>query len=1796
MMDADKLKRFLVYLPKELDFKNVLAIRQNLFKGLYYAATAEGKYLKTIFPGISESEIDELQNYEFPIGETVERTFFFNDRNKRRYTHPRNKVCARPFKKGEPVYRCQDCGFDETCVLCVHCFNKYDHEDHDVYMYISKGEGNGICDCGDPEAFLRPLNCSCQGTDEEEDESLPEELSIALKGTMKVCLDYILDVTNFSVPMLPLVHDKINRGRITSEYLSNVSSLPPENYGGASDENTDSLWYLVLWNDERHGFPEVNAIVRSAIHVDESSADNIAKTVHLTGRCILKETSHYSGLLQCQRTVESVGLVATIMSARDYMRENIVRYMFNWLMDITERTGTPAFNEASKNHLAEILLEPKFRFSNQLSSKIICELIGCENQYDMTEEQSSAIFESGLLLNGEFLNAGKLYADGGDKPLTYGSKALDFLRVQEGYEPANSRLQYLLAFEVRLPSSTRKILPKLIIPQVISDPNTKAGFCDQLIPIYPQLLTTMAYSDREEDLNCLTEIATQLFTCPTSVLKIVREDLIGRILSPLVSLVERHPQWVYYNIIPTFVESANGFPRYYRSLIAAVGCGIHVLGFIVEKNIDALKLENFFSQSNLKMLLLFLTNFQNFWPIRRKYGDHVEREIMDFVIHIKFSIPVLNIVKQIANGETRKDTAVLGVKLILDYLGGREIFLKEPGVANFQVSREPVAFVNPITSLLSYVIQNGAFETFQDTISQIGKPFMCISDFSLRSIVLGSQIKVGFWIRNGLSVSRQASMYFDSIMNDSTYLRDFHLNQIAAIFDDPTATLINFLDRWELLPWFRNEVPYLKTVYEDRVNSISEKFIIFVYNMIADRSSFFNLSNDERLKYKAKKVISYSLCDGPKNYSKLKSNLDPEMSELPYFDDLLEECTTFQPPKGLLDTGMYRLKQEIFETLDPLSFYLDSSQFQMVSESLMKNILAKKQNKDSVVILTPQITKIENEFVNKHLARFTKTKAFAKLLYKYLQIALDTSDETFLPQLLHLIHAILIDDEYLYGETYLNEEFINIPIGDILLSIIQTNMSKPVTSKAKYLLNIFISRDDRVMESLVDSFGKTHVDVFLNNNTSRNRESESEKVKRFAEGKKNKALKKFAKQRERFMEKNEFKEGLSEENDQENTETSLRTCILCGEPESSQDVYGILVNLTKSSVFWKLPHDNLDYFALAHRNWNDQESPKQEGGYGKGINFERTEESSEKNSTEDYVAATCGHGIHYRCYKRSSNNLKFYPCPICRNLCNLFLPLFITPPSSENITGSSVIVGEPNLTRYNEIVKLSGSFKCRVLKEKLIHHDYRQADRRLYEPFLENFLSEIKLHDFFKGFDKESNFFKEMQNLSMLIANTISMSEIATRINGNSSFSNFVSSIPDSTKTLLKSLIQCRAIIYEKRSNPYLLGSDSKLESQINKFWDSDQFLGSLINEVVTLFFQTDESFNTIARMAYTKLFTISLYSYLSIYANNDAAFATLNQQHLAELGEDDIETMHTVLDNYRSYFDIPNRENKEFVNLVKTLLFGVERSLLPFLRQLVVFQDVLTCIPTDSGYESQPNIRRIEYNIPSQSYLDSTTALCYALDLPPLTELIKCLSSTHLYNFEWQIFDIVLNSKIPLFKDHGILKLDYPGVVKLIDLPTDYNSCIANYTDRTTGYYDHLVCLHCGKKIKAMRNAASLSCCSDNLICFYPRLNELKLTTLIGSTPISISIPAPYLTQHGEFKTPRGTGKGTLNHLRYMHLNNLWLTLNIFGFITRHVFGVRQQAQTLQPDILTFGTDDEEDLDEDDENIFHQDLNPFIL
>ncbi|KAG0562955.1 hypothetical protein KC19_9G186000 [Ceratodon purpureus] len=82
--------------------------------------------------------------------------------------------CTTVWTKGTVAYRCRTCQVNDSSAICVGCFLKGEHRQHDYVMYHS--ESGGCCDCGDPEAWQENGFCSAHRSVDRQEPCVPLEL------------------------------------------------------------------------------------------------------------------------------------------------------------------------------------------------------------------------------------------------------------------------------------------------------------------------------------------------------------------------------------------------------------------------------------------------------------------------------------------------------------------------------------------------------------------------------------------------------------------------------------------------------------------------------------------------------------------------------------------------------------------------------------------------------------------------------------------------------------------------------------------------------------------------------------------------------------------------------------------------------------------------------------------------------------------------------------------------------------------------------------------------------------------------------------------------------------------------------------------------------------------------------------------------------------------------------------------------------------------------------------------------------------------------------------------------------------------------------------------------------------------------------------------------------------------------------------------------------------------------------------------------------------------------------------
>ncbi|KAJ4303304.1 E3 ubiquitin-protein ligase ubr1 [Kalmusia sp. IMI 367209] len=350
-LQEQELCRHLRELPRRHNYRYTEDATRELHQILFHSLAGSGEYLTFLFPNgpPPTTEAWSLRDAQGAV-EGAEYT-----------EAARGKPCGHIFKSGEATYRCKTCTADDTCVLCARCFDASDHEGHQVYVSVSPGN-SGCCDCGDDEAWVRPVHCNIHSTSSasesksagkaKEGSALPEELLQSIRLTISRTLDYLIDVFSCSPEQLRL--PKTQESILQDERSSRLTA---KWYGPGDQPEENQEFCLVLWNDEKHTVHDVRDQVARACK--QKLAFGLAKAheVNDIGRATVVTRSSIEELLRMAKIIEDIKLTVTIRSARDTFREHMGGAIVDWISDIA------GCNVGDDNHIlrrivCEELLKP----------------------------------------------------------------------------------------------------------------------------------------------------------------------------------------------------------------------------------------------------------------------------------------------------------------------------------------------------------------------------------------------------------------------------------------------------------------------------------------------------------------------------------------------------------------------------------------------------------------------------------------------------------------------------------------------------------------------------------------------------------------------------------------------------------------------------------------------------------------------------------------------------------------------------------------------------------------------------------------------------------------------------------------------------------------------------------------------------------------------------------------------------------------------------------------------------------------------------------------------------------------------------------------------------------------------------------------------------------------------------------------------------------------------------------------------------------------------------------------------
>ena len=1724
-------------------------LKSFIYGYLYYMISDQGRLLEHMFTA--------TQTEDFPrsVEEAMEvklnsKPWYRIDENggHSKFSHA-GRICGAKFKVGEPIYRCKECSFDDTCVLCVNCFNPKDHTGHHVYTTICTEFNNGICDCGDKEAWNHTLFCKAEEGRESDTDGFEDRdgrISKILESVLIELFDHFIDVFNQNIEPLPTIQkpllsklryfvqngkyneqaDLLSRLAYRDRYVDKEHPSHRESSPSLNPLSICKDYAILIYNDEFHNYSQASAAIRQG-GADNKHIDLLTAKIDSEGRSLLRCSVDISSLIGGFFSIQSNGISCTLTQWNDYVHQEASKYCIMWINDcfnIPNSTFQSLFRDAIGRVLCS-QYDPLYR-SVDMTPVI--------RDYFSDSYMADDIY---LYADHSVLGEGVKIPLGRHKSLDPSdmntiSPVLNKVIAEDSHEYANSRLQYILFLENRYWKKLRKIVQDLIIPTLASSSVFKPMFSDQLVEIFPHMTRSVTFMDREPQLTSLRESVVQLFTCPTTANNIFESGHFKYVIWSVIDVFVDFSTMDEGTLVWQRVQRSNPSKSYSISFKQGLYAVETLLSKITNPNL-LLKPEEFI------MIVTLCKLFNGAWKIKRKEGDHVLREDQHFIPYLEYTTSIYSIIqtfdKVLQQSKDLIDEQLLigAINLLDSFLGHRNLpykIYKDFEIIKFQISKESVSFMNPVHTLFSFLVQHVPLEVSIRVLSQ-SKEYLVISDFALRSVVLCSQIDIGFWVRNGMSVLHQ-SAYYKNNPEMSSYSRDIQLNQLAFLVenDDIQRVIYNMLDRWELLEWFDGSVSSTNTVYEDKFPSIIQQFIAFLYQVLVERDFYKKFDSlEERQLYNIKNAIIYKLYAEPLSYTDLLNDIPDYLTEsVSQFDMALEEVAIYIEPKGLEDNGVFKLKKELYKSIDTLRLLNMGNDFEH-SATIVKSHLTDNKEKRAKMVVKPQLLGLDElDDRIRDLGNFTRTNVFAKLIYKLLKLAVSDPGLSFTYELLHLIHAIFKDDEMVNGKNSLPETYINKPICDLLLSIVDSeggSFSENVVATADYLLeNMIMKRPTAILESLAECFGTKYIADYKTRKANQGinfEETEQERRRRLAKERQQQIMNRFSRQQQKFMDKHVEYADNDEDVDMD-TETNLATCThefqcsLC-HGDVSDDFFVIPVYQSYSPIFLNSEPNPWEMY----KPWNGFDNSEHLGTYNTELFYKKKEHDSKQIMSENTrkLMVSCNHTVHYRCFKHYIDKKRYstdlFICPLCQTYCNSVIPV-----DTMNIeAGGSLLkrkflegIEEPLLQIFADAVpELDKSVESIVIALK----DSTQNSRS-------NRNAPFWIQDRFL-------------TLSLQFCNNICMLEMLSRLSKDP-FGTLVVGEEQKFKTLyniLKSLS-----VYTRFTE------------------DTEEIVEKFHKEVENSNLPTLSFFYIVERALRSKqpLRGCLMNVMKARVKGSTISFVDFFKKHEQEL------QAQTCFDS--SPFLEPLKEmilgsgllsgsdiDKHTLDLYYTFLVS---DLVPTLRRSLILLRVLNIFL--SG-EDDINIDGV--NIVRDSVAGNKEE--------HFLKLIKSLLGVG--------FDDILRDSLEPPEDGRFLvniPHEYCNITKLADLATHLNTYVTNNMNvllreendqklrNTVNRLDYKICLICGVKIHARTDGLEMQKhmerCSHGPsgLFLIPNISQV---CLYSSKPnCTVNISAPYLNAHGESgRNAIERGDLTvLNLARYEHLTRLWISNGIPGYISR--------------------------------------------
>lgn len=1337
------LRKYLLECPRKFGNKYDNKVRSDLRRALFVSASNQGKYFNLFFPDRPEAKEDQGSDSE------GEEEYIMAEDSRDDPAHP-GRPCVRRFSKGEPTYRCLTCGLDETCVLCSYCFNPEDHQDHQVTVSISPTSNGGVCDCGDPEAWVRSFSCKYHEIENFQASDLQPDLYDSLLETVETAMDYLIDVLSHSDVA---VYSFTESEQVLANFFN--SQLSPSVYG-ERDDYEDGKYTLSMWNDQKHSYEDAETQIRLATRKNKAFCEMVAKQIDKHGRSTIRVSPSLGDLMDVKKSMSTIDLATSVRSSRDSFREEMCDTIIHWLDDISKcpiqgnyfairdivcKAFCRPWRVGSAKLLGEVSIQLNADTDGYKTRMEKCASLTPEGdipEYDGYQETLAAYNVPEPVTRPIGDNANGLGPDR-DSPLTTGNpdywvrgrsdpdwSSPEIIELLGCPMSKKARVCYLLFFDVRLWKSLRNVLQNLYISVMVAHPGFKSILGIYYAEIYRQIVELHILQDREHEVSVITHLSTQLLTAPSIATQISKYKYLTDYLGALYLFFTRGAfgpadavNVGYYKVEPGALK-AQRFRRIF-----------HDINYILNRTTE--KENTCGSPDRIRQVSDLLVLFQGAQTMKRQVGTHIEFEIDTWVYFFYPTACLLQLGQMIAGGSRTcrledNEEAIRIVSNVLTLWGSSLLNYRNMGneavepeyettqwgneeyaTIKFDVASQDVSLYHPLHAFGSWLIEFGqvvSARRLREILTDVqlahgtlrfgnvdprSVALSVLFEYPLRVLVLLSQIKVGLWVRNGVSVVSQLNHYRDQTLRDTAFTRDLFMVQTGLAVHDPALMFVTIVNRFGLCELSQ---PDNKTsAYDDKEKYMIEELLHTLIVLVLERTHLYGYDEKETKRAHILKQIVHALCFRPLSFTDMCRHIPEDLTSEELFETVLLEVADFKYPQGNTESRNYELKDEYFSMVDPYFCHFSSNQ-RNDCVRVLKARLAKKQGvpESEVVILPPAGPPIEGLF--KNIGAFTKTRPFAHFCVKVLAFLEANPDGDIQMLLLQLILVAACDSSEVDIDPQLFAGAHALPDYRLAPGELGSYLVEPLCQL--YLRQV---GDTAIIRHLVEKLADGHAELeqlasqlpaaSSGDSDSSLSVSRPDIKREIAKERQARIMEEFKQQQNAFVQNHATEHSVDDEMDATDGEQADDVCILCMQPKSNSPgaVFGVSGLFTSSNVYRSFPADHNDLVEEC-LNWNGNLDQSRSDVQ---MNMQFTcdpewlklqEERTARNRigpgfpNEKYgtVATSCGHGMHHECYLAFKEPLARNPqfvrnmaedvaageflCPLCKSFNDAFLPVF----------------------------------------------------------------------------------------------------------------------------------------------------------------------------------------------------------------------------------------------------------------------------------------------------------------------------------------------------------------------------------------------------------------------------------------------------------------------------------------------------------------------------------------------------------